>query len=466
KVNVGSGNLVIETSDLSIQGTGINLSIGSTYNPLGNYFTQHGSGWIFNFGSDVALQSNSDGSMTYFDPSGHDWTYQSKSGGGWTDPAGLDADLVAGSNGTHTLTFYHTGEVYSFNSANILVKDTDKNNNSVTFNTDASNASQVDSITDTQGRTTTISRDSSGRVTTITDPLKRTVNYNYDSYGQLASLTDQNGNTTTFDYTAGWLTSIIDPLGNTTTIAYNDNGQVGAISDPLQNETNFAYYDSSASECNGVQPTVSNPTLNPCTVVTDANDHTTTYGYGTDFKILKVQDANGNTTSRTYSTDNNVQLYADSLLDQTVFSFVTDPNGHSNLQSVKDGNGVTTKFGYTDSNHPSYPTTVTNAKNLQQTAATYDTNGNILTTKDTTTSGTGVTTATYAYNSNGTIASEKDGKGYQTSFAYDSEGNLIQVSFAGSHLPAQTLTVDAISRVTSLTDGNHNTTTYTYDNLD
>ncbi len=68
--------------------------------------------------------------MTYFDPTGHAWTYKSNGSGGWTDPAGLDADLAAGSNGTHTLKFYKTGEIYTFNSANILVKDTDKNNNS------------------------------------------------------------------------------------------------------------------------------------------------------------------------------------------------------------------------------------------------------------------------------------------------------------------------------------------------
>ncbi len=80
KVNVGDGNLVVETSDVSIRGTGIDLSLGGTYNSLQNHFAQHGTGWNFNFGSDVALQSNSDGSMTYFDPTGHAWTYQSKSG--------------------------------------------------------------------------------------------------------------------------------------------------------------------------------------------------------------------------------------------------------------------------------------------------------------------------------------------------------------------------------------------------
>jgi RHS repeat-associated protein len=466
KVNVGDGNLLVETSDLSIQGTGITLSIGGTYNSLQNHFAQHGTGWNFNFGSDVALQSNSDGSETYFDPSGHAWTYVSKSSGGWTDPAGLDADLVAGSNGTHTLTFYKTGEVYSFNSANILVKDTDKNNNSVTFNTNASNASQVDSITDTQGRTTTISRDSSGRVSQITDSLQRSISYSYNSDGELTGITDQNGKVTQFVYSNSLLVKITDPLSNTTQIAYNDNGLVGSIHDPLQNETNFAYYASSASECNGVQPTVSNPTLNPCTVVNDANDHKTTYGYDTNFKVLKVQDANENTTARTYTTDNNVQQYADSLLDLTIFSFATDASGHNNLQSVTDGNGIATNFGYTDPNHPNYATTVTNATNHQQTTATYDARGNVATAKDTTASGTGITPTTYAYNSNGTIANEKDGKSNQTSFAYDSKGNLIKVSFAGSILPAQTLTVDAISRVTSLTDGNTHKTTYTYDNLD
>jgi RHS repeat-associated protein len=482
KVNVADGNLVVETSAVSIRGTGIDLSLGTTYNSLGNLASSSGTGWTSNF-EDASLQGNSDGSVTYFDPTGHHWTYLSNGKGGWTNPAGLDADLAFVSSGTLprplTLTFYKTGEVYTFYPPSeatsnyvggSLGKETDKNNNSITFNRTATEpvGSQITSITDTQGRTTTISYDSSGHVSQITDPLQRSISYGYDSDNELTSITDQNGKVTQFGYTNGTLTLITDPLGNTTTIAYNSNGQVGAISDPLHHETNFTYYGSSDSQCSGVQPPTSTPppTLNPCTVVNDAKDHKTTYGYDTTFRILKVEDAHEKTTSRTYSPDNNVQQYADSLLDQTVFSFATDASGHNNLQSVTDGNGITTNFGYTDPNHPSYPTTVKNATDQQQTTATYDTNGNVVTTKDTTTGGTGVTTTTSAYNNNGTIASERDGKNNQTSFAYDSEGNLIQVSFAGSLLPAQTLTVDAISRVTSLTDGNHNTTTYTYDNLD
>ena len=346
KVNIGSGNLLVETSDVSIRGTGIDLSVGGTYNSLQNHFAQHGKGWTFNFGSDVSLQSNSDGSETYFDPTGHAWTYKSNGSGGWTDPAGMDADLAAGANGTHTLKFYKTGEIYTFNAANILVKDTDKNDNAVTFNTDANNASQVDLITDTQGRTTTISYDSSGRVSQITDPLQRSVKYSYDADGELNSIIDQNGKVTQFGYSNGTLTSITDALSNTTNIAYNSNGLVGAISDPLHNETNFAYYSGSASQCTALQSNT-----NACTTVTDANNHTTTYAYDTGFKVSEVKDASGNTTSTTYSPDNNVQQYTDGLQDQTVFSF-TVSNGHSNLASATDGNGSKTLFGYTDPNHP------------------------------------------------------------------------------------------------------------------
>ncbi len=86
-------------------------------------------------------------------------------------------------------------------------------------------------------------------------------------------------------------------------------------------------------------------------------------------------------------------------------------------------------------------------------------------TKDTTTGGTGITSASYAYNANGTIASEKDGKLNTTSFAYDSQGNLTKVTFAAP-LDPQELTYDGLSRVTSLTDGDANKTSYTYDNLD
>ncbi|MBV9712950.1 MAG: hypothetical protein JO011_18775, partial [Ktedonobacteraceae bacterium] len=70
---------------------------------------------------------------------------------------------------------------------------------SVTFNTNPSNAGQIDSITDTQGRSTAVSYDSSGHVASITDPLQRTISYNYNSDNELKSITDQNGNVTQFD---------------------------------------------------------------------------------------------------------------------------------------------------------------------------------------------------------------------------------------------------------------------------
>ncbi len=122
KVNIGDGNLVVETSDVSIRGTGIDLSLGGSYNSLGNS-SAYGKGWTANLGSDVYLQPNSDGSITYFDPTGHQWTYLRNSSGGWKNPAGLDADLVCtplvglSSNGTPYTAeaFIKLVEVYNFN---------------------------------------------------------------------------------------------------------------------------------------------------------------------------------------------------------------------------------------------------------------------------------------------------------------------------------------------------------------
>ncbi|GCE07760.1 DUF6531 domain-containing protein [Dictyobacter aurantiacus] len=366
QVNEGSGNLVLTTNDLHIAGTGIDLSLGSIYNSQSNTWTTHGQNWSSNFGYSVNIIDNADGSETYTDPTGHPWTFTPGSNG-WVSPPGMNADLVwHDATQQETLFFHQNGITYTFTSGSTyLQKITDKNNNSITFNYNATDNRLVDSVVDTQGRTTSFQyeADGDGQITQITDPSGRTVTYGY-SGADLTTITDLNGKVTTFGYNASeQLTSITDPLNHTTTVAYNTGGQVATITDPTaqHGQTSFAYHASTDSACSGIVP--SGQSALPCTVVTDANGHTTTVAYNTQFQPAYSKDALGHISSQKVDPATyNVTQYGDALNDLSTLTFSTD--GYNNLSKSQDPTGATTSFAYnTAGTTPYYPSSSTDAQN-------------------------------------------------------------------------------------------------------
>ncbi len=460
--NVANGNLVVQSPNLQIHGTGIDLAIESTYNSQSSASGVLGANWTLSVGNDVSL-SFSGGNATLHGSSGFSATYpaDSSSYGGYDEPEGLDATLLNSSvNGAaHVLVFQKTSDCFGFNSSGREIFVQDKNGHQITFAYNGSG--QLTSITDTQNRVTTLSYDAKGRVTRISDPISRTIQYAYDSNNNLASIVDLNGKTTSFAYSSHDLTSITDPNSNKTNIVYQTSGnRVSQITDALGNSSYVAYYSPGASQCGSI-------TTLPCTTFKDANSHTTIYSY-TDMEVQDVVDGNGNMEQNSYTPDANISQYTDALGDLSVFNF--DVGNTNNLLSVTDGSGAKTTFGYTNTN-PYLPTTLNDTQGHSMSYG-YDSHSNLTSATDTTSGGTGSST-TYSYNTSvafgsflyGTLVSAKDGDGNITSYSYDSVGNLKTVT-PPSPLGQQSLTVDGVSRVTSVTDGRGKTTSFTYDNLD
>ncbi len=99
KVNVVNGNLVLETSQLHIQGTGIALDIGAVFNGLPSADSvDMGAKWNLTVGTGIFLSVNSQTqAVTLHTSTGALVTYfpDSKSYGGYDEPPNMDATLLS-----------------------------------------------------------------------------------------------------------------------------------------------------------------------------------------------------------------------------------------------------------------------------------------------------------------------------------------------------------------------------------
>jgi RHS repeat-associated protein len=448
KVNVANGNLVLETSDLKIAGTGLDLDLGRTYNSLSGNSTDFGTSWTLNSGGDVHLAIQTNGDADFQGPSGYVETFAKNTNGSFTSPAGINATLVENAGGDYTRTFHKNSEQYNFDSTGVFTSDVDQNGNTISFAYDTSGT--LASITDTQGRVVTVTS-SGGLIGSMTDVASRAVDYTYTG-SDLTGYVDANGETTIYSYSSHLLTQITDPNGNETKIAYDSSNRVSLITFVTNLST-------------GSGPTTSFAYGALLTTLTNANNHSVVYNFDSLGRVTSTHYSGVPGTSTSYTTNNDVASVSDGLGNQTTYSYDANNNLTSIVVPVGTAPGdfstMTTSFTYTDSAHPYYPTSQTDPQG-NTLAYTYDANGNLVSTVDDLTTNN---TYSYTYNSDGTLDTITDAMGGVTTYGYDSSGNLTSVT-PPSPLGQTTIVPDTLSRVASRTDGKGQVTTYTYDDLD
>lgn len=451
-VNLGTGNLMLSANDLHIVGTGLDQYIGRFYNSLGSGLSTNGSGdfnyqWQLGTGNDVYFKFYADGSAAYYGPSGYAVPFVRLANGNYASPTALDATLAKNADGSYTLTAHGDSVAQNFDVNGRLTSIKDLNGNTISFaytaNPSSGNGYVLSSITDTQGRVTSFSYDSSAHLTQITDPAGRLYKYGYSTTnGSLISYTDPNGKVTKFAWTSGVLTSVTDPNLNVTSFTYDLSNRVTKIT---RGTSSWTYTYNAGN-----------------TVATDPDNHSRTFYFDGLGRVTKIVDGLGHTTFNSPSTGN---LY----------------NDDSQLLSFANGLGGTTSFGYDASNEnrtssalptgatrhstfgnasfPFYPTSSTDPQNHTWNYS-YDARGNLTSQQE-----TGQAAVSLTYNANGTVATATNGNGAATSYGYDPKGNLTSVTPPGP-LGTTTLTYDSLSRIATVKDGKAQTTTYAYDGLD
>lgn len=499
-VNAANGNLIVHATDLSIQGDAGQKEVVDRYYNSENLSTYGGLGdsWSFGEGSGVYLEVNSD-NITVFLPGGQPAVFMDN-GSSWTTPPGVDAVLTEPTSGHYSLTYNSSQEVIKFTTQSCstwAVPETsvaDRNGETISYaysaTCDPSGIPLLSTITDTEGRVSTISNNGYYQ-TGLTDPqtpTARTASYAVSGTPTLTSTKDTSGNYTYYWYQSGTglLTQIEDPNGNYTEITYDGNSRVHTVT----YVTNVSAKTGPTYTYTYTPGTTSSPDTGS-TTVQDPNSHTTTYVYNHEDQQTKVTDANGYSESGTYTSDNQPHVLTDAMTPsgaQTTLGYDSNNNETSTLEPANGSDTAAESYtNYQTGSGPSgnayLPSSSVNAEG-QCSYSDYDTNGNL---KDTYGGEAGVanageggtvpgcsSTSTYSTHTStayegdpsvsctnaktGEVCSTTDGDSHTTSYAYDSAGNLASVT-PPSPQGATTYTYDSLSRVASVTNGDGNTGT-------
>lgn len=365
------------------------------------------------------------------------------------------------------------------------------------------------SVTDPLGHVTAYQYDGDRNQTQVTDANGDVTKNTYDLDNELTATTRADGSVLTYSYDAnGNQTAQTDELGHTTTYVYDPLNQMISLTDPLNRTTKYAY-DAAGNEitrsaADSLTTTYTYDAANELGGVSysDGTTPSVSYGYDVDGRRVSMTDGTGATsyvydslgrlTSATDGAGNTVGYGYDlaghitSLMYPNSAGTVTrgyDAAGR--LTSVTDWLGHTSKFSYDKAGELTRavygdqvvsdlrydragqllslgyayepcpnPLCGTAIYPLLSFTYTHDPAG-LLSTATTTQQFTAQPQQTYGYTSRNQLASVTPAGGSAVGYTYDKAGEP-------TRLGAATLTADAASEVTKLTQGG-TSTTYSYD---
>ncbi|WP_236717919.1 DUF6531 domain-containing protein, partial [Actinoplanes sp. TFC3] len=306
KVNPGSGNLLLTSTELTLPGITGNTTLGASFNSLllGTSIANGslGPGWRSRSGADVRLyEASSDNSVTYVAADGVVGKF-TVSGSGYKTPGQFKATLAHNGSGWK-LTEHDSGKELFFTSDGLLDKSEDRNDNVTDYTW---NGSQWSAITADKGvgsgKTVAVSY-TAGKISKYrqvgSDNSSREATYAYDSSGRLQTIQSATPRKVMFDYNAnGDLTKITTKTDTYVLITYDGQHRVTSVNQVTDNAsgqgsvTRFAYTSSSRTDVADPRQDISQP-------VTSVPH--TTYTLDDDERVTKAVDPEGNERNDTYT---------------------------------------------------------------------------------------------------------------------------------------------------------------------
>ncbi|MDQ1683759.1 MAG: hypothetical protein QOC82_496 [Frankiaceae bacterium] len=365
-VNPATGSYVSQANDVNVATAGPALQVQRTYNSSNIASGAFGVGFTFNYEMTAQTAPGSDpsGAMAINYGDGRQLTFHGNGSSGYNAPNGYSDQLSNdASGGGHTL-IQKDGQTFHFTVDGVL-----------------------DTITDANGRTLTLSYNN-GQLATVTSTASgRHLTFTWSGGHVTAVSTDSVGSageplTWTYNYTGDRLTSACQPADGgiaCTSYGYNGDNQLTGITNADQQPIlDLDYYSDHRVQHVG-----------------DGGGHDTTFSYPSGLQV-SVTDKRGNTTTQNY--DSNLEL-------------TSEVNPYGKIRSYTYSNGQRTS---------------TTDENGNTTSSTYNTNGDQLTSTD----GAGHTTY-YSYDASDNLTAIRDPRSasatdntYATTLTYDSHHNL------------------------------------------
>ncbi len=505
-IQLSSGIEKLEETDIAISAPGGGIAIQRTYRTLANTAGPFGIGGNHNYSYFLNLSNPSPASavINFVLPAGNQLPMANTGGGVFintTEPTLRGIVLKVNDNGTADITF-KDGTKFHFVPGNVLIGSvlksiTDPNGNTTTLVRNTSNPIQISEIIDSVGRKLEISYGGGNRISEIRDPIGRTVSYTYTNFGRLETVTDPEGGVRRYTYVrpttsteTNRLETITDARGvvvvhnfyglyygpacNGTTglsdddlAAMSDTARSACLNDPstVQDERVWKQILADGGE-KQIRYTLSNERLplSPVikTSITDALGHETIYRFSTQGDTLNITDPAGQSLVFDREPGSNLLMGTSGNAACEICGDVSSgdssqlPDENGNILASTDALGNTSNFSY--DLRFNKPNSITNALG-HASRFSYDAKGNLLSTID----ANGNTTS-FKYNSHGLPIEITDALGNKTVLIYDALGNLIKATDALGNVTQ--FSYDAVGRLIKTVDSQGRRNKVTYDKLD
>lgn len=423
-VNTASGSLTEVATDLKLPGPGTPFVWTRTYNSQDTASGPLGVGWTHPYGGSLTVVNATTGELEYLSGTGQRTRFTKTSGttGAATYAAkSFDGTLKRLSDLSYEMVT-RDRRSFRFDSAGLLTQIKPRFLPATTL---AYTSGKLSSITDSAGRTISITYNVSSPdlIERVTLPDGRYVEYGYTS-GRLTSVRNPRGKTWTLAYdTNGRLLSILDPVGRyqLQDIQYDSQGRVTSEKDGAGEALTYSYTTSTPYSLTTVTPAGRGGTVykhlgNLLISVTDPLNRTTTYSY--DGQGRKASETDGRSNTRRFEYDAVGNLVREIAPSPAGFTIERTFNATNDLLTEKDGRGNTTTYAYATSSDPAADYQVGQLKTVT------DRENGVSTFKYWTTTSSPTPPATHV----GLLKNTTDQRSKPTSFAYDSSGNLSQIT--------------------------------------
>lgn len=235
-VNLGTGNLVIESTDFSLSGRGNSgFSFNRTYNSKSIENSAMGYGWSYSGSETITEYSNGNVLIQESDGTTHLFSYDPTTSK-YTAPIGKHLNLTKSTTGVFTLadysgnsTIYQNGKSDTYTGSVIykIAYEEDRNKNRITYTRQTDG--NLSRITDATGRILSFQYQN-GRIVSISFEGIKKNTYTYDTASRLKTSTNFKDSTSIG--------------GSVTSYQYNSEGSLSAIVDANGAITNYFYKDS------------------------------------------------------------------------------------------------------------------------------------------------------------------------------------------------------------------------------